>query len=152
MLSSENESPSKWSIAHRKSALWCNISASYSCNLAGTFLHKSVHSNIIALSQTDLLNLQMITLYCTRGLHISLLAWFGRRFNVSLVQRVKISINHFQLSHAMQACERASSRHASHLRLEMEEGAGQDLGVREKGSWLGKERLRKERKETGSNR
>lgn len=62
----------------------------------------------------------------------------GRRLAVSLVQRVKISINHFQLSHALPASQPASSRHASHLGLEMEEGAGQE--------YERKERIKKEKK------
>ena len=49
------ESLSKYSAAHPKKALWHNISASHSRNLAGMFLHYSLHSlkNILAVRPTD---------------------------------------------------------------------------------------------------
>ena len=39
------ESPSNYSAAHPKNALWRNISASHSRDLAGMFLHDSVDEN-----------------------------------------------------------------------------------------------------------
>ena len=46
------ESPSKFSAVHPKIALWRNISTSHSRNLAGMFLHISVHNNPLTLVGT----------------------------------------------------------------------------------------------------
>ena len=94
---------------------------------------------------------------------VSLLAWIGRRVAVSPVQRVKISINHFQLSHALTASQRApgmrlisETRPRLRLRFEMEEGTGHGAlrGEEEEEEEEGKNREVEIRRvaEPGSNR